>query len=256
MSKTYDVSTETFTLQSDSMILLAGQRYTQVCKDCHGSNFGGKVWLNEPLLGKISAPNLTKGKGGLPQDYSVKDWLLALRHGLRRDMTPLIVMPAHETAARTEEDLNAIIAYCSQMPAVESDLPKIEIGILGYILADLDKINLLPAEKIDHSKPMARSMKREVSVAYGKYLSMACEGCHRSNMKGGPPLAPGHPVVVDISSTGHVGNWSEDQFLTTIRTGNTPEGKHLDPSKMPWTSFKDYTDIELKAIFKFLTSIK
>lgn len=256
LNKKYEVARESFELQSDSSILVMGERYTQICKDCHGSDFGGKVWIDDPLLGRLVTANLTRGKGGLPADYSVEDWLLALRHGLKKDMTPLIVMPAQETNPRSQEDLNAIIAFLSQVPAVDNDLPKSKLRPLGYFLTDIDKLSLMPAEKIDHAQPMTRSVKREVSVEFGKYLAVTCEGCHRSNMKGGPPLAPGYPYIVDISSTGNVGKWTEDQFVNTIRTGNTPEGKQLDPAKMPWSAFKDYSDIELKALFKFLQSMK
>jgi len=74
-------------------------------------------------------------------------------------------------------------------------------------------------------------------------------------MKGGPPLAPGFPVVADISSSGNPGKWTEDQFMSTLKSGITPEGKKLNPEEMPWVAFKNYNDTELKALFMFLKSM-
>jgi hypothetical protein len=114
---------------------------------------------------------------------------------------------------------------------------------------------MIPAEKIDHARSLVVFMEPEVSVEYGKYLTNACQGCHRSDMKGGDPIAPGFPPVANISSSGNIGKWSEEQFINTLRTGLTPEGKSLDPKNMPWTMTKAYTDIELKALYKFLNTI-
>jgi mono/diheme cytochrome c family protein len=108
---------------------------------------------------------------------------------------------------------------------------------------------------IDHDRVLVKDVKVEVSVEYGKYLSIACQGCHRENMKGGDPVAPGFPLVADISSTGNPGKWTDEQFLNTLRTGTTPEGKVLKPQEMPWTMTQAYTDVELKALHMYLNSL-
>jgi hypothetical protein len=74
-------------------------------------------------------------------------------------------------------------------------------------------------------------------------------------MKGGEPIAPGFPVVADISSSGKPAQWTEAQFIETLRTGKTPEGKILKPEEMPWTMTKAYTEVELKALHLYLKSI-
>jgi hypothetical protein len=191
----------------------------------------------------------------LPKDHNTSDWVLALKHGVRKDGKPLLLMPSHEYTLLTAGDMNAIISYCSQLQPVDRELPQNELRFLGRILTDLDKIDMIPAEKIDHTRSLVASMEPEVSVEYGKYLSNSCQGCHRDNMKGGDPIAPGFPPVANISSSGNIGKWSEEQFINTLRTGLTPEGKSLDPKNMPWTMTKAYTDIELKALYKFLNTI-
>lgn len=257
INKLYAVTPQELNIVSDSATLAYGQRLitTKGCNDCHGTDLGGKVFIDDDALGFVVARNLTKGKGGLPADHTVKDWVLALKHGIRRDGKPLLIMPAHEYTLLTEGDMKAIIAYCSSLAPIDRVLPESSVGPLGRILTDFGKLPLLPAEMIDHSRKLAVDLKPEVSVQYGKYLSNACQGCHRENMKGGEPIAPGFPVVADISSTGNPGKWSPEQFMQTLRTGHTPEGKELNPQEMPWTMTKAYTDVELKALHLYLTSI-
>lgn len=114
---------------------------------------------------------------------------------------------------------------------------------------------MFPAEMINHERILVKEVKAEISIEYGKYLSTSCQGCHRENMKGGDPVAPGYPMVADISGSGNPGKWSDDQFIITLRTGKTPEGKILNPKEMPWTMAKEFNDVELKALHLYLNSL-
>lgn len=257
MHKEYSVAVQQLSIESDSATLAYGERLitTKGCNDCHGADLGGKAFIDDPALGLIIARNLTSGKGGLPADFGIEGWTLALKHGLRKDGSPLLFMPSQEYCHLTEKDMSAIIAYCLQLPPVDRELPESSIGPVGRVLTDLGKFPLLPAEMIDHSAKLAPDVKPEVSATYGKYLAIACQGCHRENMKGGEPVGPGFPVVADISSTGNISKWTTDQFMETLRTGKTPEGKVLNPKEMPWTMTKAYSDIELQALHQYLKSI-
>jgi cytochrome c553 len=207
------------------------------------------------ILGRLVSSNLTQGKGGLPKDHSVNDWILALKHGIRRDGKPLIFMPSHEFYLLSEEDMKAVIAYCATVPPVDNVVPEIKLGPVARILSDVGSFPLIPAEMVDHSHTLIKQVREEVSVEFGKYLSTSCQGCHKESMKGGEALAPGLPVVADISSTGNPGKWTEEEFIQTLRTGVTPEGKTLKPEEMPWPMAKELNDIELKALHKYLKSI-
>jgi mono/diheme cytochrome c family protein len=257
INKVYQVDAQPITITADSAQIAYGARLTVAkgCRDCHGDDLGGKIFINDAPLGLVVAKNLTKGKGGLPVEHTVSDWVLALKHGIRKDGKPLLIMPAHEYTLLTEPDMAAIIAYAQQVPNVDRELPEHSLGPLARILTDMNELPLLPAEMIDHSRPLAKEVKAEVSIEFGKYLTAACQGCHRENMQGGEPIAPGFPVVANISSSGNPGKWTEQQFITTLRTGKTPEGKILNPSEMPWNMTKAYTDTELRAIYMYLQSI-
>lgn len=257
LSQKYKFTLPVTELHADYAILAEGRRLmiTKGCQGCHGDDLGGKVWLDDALLGRIVAPNLTKGKGGLAKDYNANDWVRSLKHGLKRDSTSLKLMPSSEFTFLVEDDMHAIIAYCMSLHPIDRELPESSLGVLGYILTDYNQVPMIPAENIDHTRPLTKSIRREVSIEFGQYLAVACEGCHRKNMKGGAPVAPGFPEVADITSTGHPGNWTEQQFIEALKTGTTPEGKKLNPDEMPWIAFKDYTDVELKALFLYLQSL-
>jgi mono/diheme cytochrome c family protein len=257
INQKYVVQTPVLNIRYDSAQLTYGERLAIVkgCRDCHGDDMGGKVFVDDPGLGLLIGKNLTKGKGGLPNDYSTEDWVLALKHGIRRDGKTLLFMPSYEFTHLSEEDMSAIIAYAQSLKPVDRELPDHNLKPLSYILASLDKLPLIVAEKIDHSTELIKQVKSEVSVDFGKYLSTSCTGCHRPNMKGGDPIAPGFPVVPDVTTSGNVGKWTEDQFITVLRTGKTPEGKEIDPKNMPWPMTAAYTDTELKALYAYLKSI-
>lgn len=257
ITKKYAVQIEHIDVQADSAIIAEGARLASIkgCRDCHGSDLGGKMFTDDPLMGTLAAPNLTRGNGGLPAGFGVTDWVRVLKHGLDADSTSLFVMPSHKFAKLTESDMGAIVAYISQLAPIDRVFPEPRVGPLARVLTDLNQIPLLPAEYINHDEPMIREIKAEVSVGYGKYLSASCTGCHGENLKGGKAMAPGQPVPADISSTGHPGKWSEDQFIATLRTGKTPEGKSLDERYMPWPMTKSYTDVEMKALKMYLKSL-
>ena len=85
---------------------------------------------------------------------------------------------------------------------------------------------------------------------------MGCQGCHGKNYKGGPGTSPGEPPIPDLTTTGDVGKWSSDQFITALHTGKTPDGRTLS-GFMPWSTVgKAHTEEELKAIYQYLHELK
>ncbi|WPP48863.1 c-type cytochrome [Catalinimonas niigatensis] len=255
--KSYQIELKPLTISHDSVSLALGEHLSVIkgCTDCHASDLGGKVMVDDPAMGRLVTPNLTKGKGGLPADYSTEDWIKAIRHGLSRENTPLKLMPSQEFNLLTEKDLAALIAYCQSLAPIDRELPKLEIRPVGVLLTHFDKIPMVPAELIDHHREVVADIPNEVSLENGQYLATSCSGCHRTDLKGGDGHIPGSPKVADITGSGNVGKWTEGQFITALRTGGTPEGKHLDNNFMPWQMTKAYTDTELKSLYIYLKSL-
>ena len=258
INQKYSYTITDIKIPSDSVSISKGEHLYKIrgCIDCHGNDLSGKIYMDNSFLVKLTIPNLTKGKGGLPSDFSENDWIRVLTHGVDKDGKSLWIMPANESSQMSKEDIANLIAYCMSVNPVNTSLPKLhDIGPLGRIVIALDQAVVLPAEKINHSTQPEEKKIAEISAEYGKYLAVNCQGCHRTDLQGGGPLAPGYPDVPNITSAGEPGNWNEESFIKTIRTGVTPEGKKLRNEFMPWQNISSYSDDELRAIFLYLKSL-
>jgi cytochrome c553 len=258
IQKSYTFASEDLEIPSDSASLARGKHLVAIkgCQDCHGADLSGKIMIDDGAVGRLAASNLTHGKGGLPDHFSTADWVTALRHGIDKTGRPLIFMPSHETTLLSAQDMAAIIAYCQTVPPVDHELPSIDLGPVAKVMSYLDKMPLLSVEKIDHAKNMVAEADTTEGAAQGKYLAISCSGCHRTNFKGGDPLAPGLPPVPDLTLTGNVGKWTKGQFITTLRTGKTPSGHQMNSDDMPWKMTAQYEDKELSSLYAFFQTIK
>ncbi|MCO4294775.1 cytochrome c [Solitalea sp. MAHUQ-68] len=250
--KVYTVEAENINIPSDSASIELGKHLSIIkgCQDCHGTKLDGKVFFQDALLGTFSSANLTLLKNNTDQD-----WIKAIRHGIKKDGRPLIIMPSDKNMALSEKDLAALIAYCKTLQESKTDLPPISIGPLGKVLDALGMVHIYAAEKIDHSQGIIAEIKPEVSIEFGKYIAQTCTGCHQPNFKGGENLAPGGPHVPDLTKTGAVGKWTEEQFTSVLRTGKRPNGTQMNTEDMPWQMTREYSDVEIKALYKFLNTL-
>ena len=257
-NRKYTFEKERLNIKSDSATLARGKHLTIIkgCQDCHGTDLGGKIMNDDKPVGRLVASNLTKGKGGIPHDYTTADWITAFRHGVGKNGRALIFMPSHETTLLSKEDMSAIISYCQQVPKVDREFPSIQLGPVAYVMSYFDKMPLLSVEKIDHKRPMIARVDSAEGVQQGKYLAVSCSGCHRPDFKGGDPLAPGLPPVPDLTTTGNVGKWTQQQFIQTLRTGTTPSGHQLKNEEMPWQMTAQYEQKELASLYQFFRTIQ
>lgn len=66
---------------------------------------------------------------------------------------------------------------------------------------------------------------------------------------------PGEPLSAPKSA--NLGqSWSERDFVQTLRTGTTPNGKQLDLELMPWNRFKLLDEDELQVIWLFIRTLE
>ncbi|MCF3108227.1 c-type cytochrome [Niabella sp. CC-SYL272] len=258
MQERYAYAVAPVSIPSDSATLLRGAHLLAIkgCYECHGTQMAGKIVANDGMIGRITAANLTRGKGGLPADYTSEDWFRALQHGIGKDGRPLVLMPAQETTLMSESDIAAIIAYCNRLPPVHNQLPSTRIGPAARILAFFDKIPLLPVEKIDHLRTPDKVADTLEGIGQGKYLAASCSGCHGSDLKGGDALLPGMLPAPDFSFSGNAGKWTPEQFIHTLRTGTTPSGHSMKNEDMPWQMTARYTDKELASLYQYFRSLK
>jgi mono/diheme cytochrome c family protein len=258
INKTYTVAAEALnvTVPSDQTAIDEGKRIMTFrdCFACHGADLGGSSILDQDMFGKLYGPNLTMG--GIGKDFSDADYVRAIRHGLDKNGKPLVGMPADQFASMSNEDLGRIIAYIRSAPPVDKTTPQRVLTPFTKVLIALGALGTLPAETIDHTGKQVQAPQPGVSVDYGKYLSSTCQGCHKPDYSGGkvafgPPDAPPAP---NLTPAGNLAKWSDQDFITAMRTGKTPEGRQLNEF-MPWKSIASMTDDELKAVFVYLKSL-
>lgn len=263
MSKSYTIPAERLTLAvpTDAATIERGRHLVTAvgkCPDCHGERLQGTAMIDDPALGRLVAKNLTKGQGGIGATYTDADFVRALRHGVDPAGRPLLFMPAQEFMHFSDADLGAIIAYVKSVPPVDNVPPASSIGPLGRALYVAGQLELLPAELVDHNAPRPAAPAPGVTPEYGRYLALTggCMGCHGPGLSGGP--VPGTPPdfkpALNITSGGRLGQWSEADFISAMRTGVTKDGYKLDEF-MPWKAVGQLTDDELKALFAYLKSV-
>ncbi len=258
--KSYEVPISAFTVHNSPEIVAQGRHIAVIrgCVDCHAASFGGEIFIDEPAIGRLFASNLTSGEGGIARSYTDADWDRAIRHGIGPDGRPLLFMPSHEFYPLSDEDLNALVAYLKSLPPVDNRPVKNRLGPLGRALFLAGQIPLLPAELIDHYGTRPPAPPPGATVEYGAYLGTGCIGCHGDGYSGGKiPGAPPHfPTPTNITpdpETG-IGNWTEADFVRSMREGRRPDGSEIDPF-MPWQNFAQMTDMELQALYLYLQSL-
>jgi mono/diheme cytochrome c family protein len=254
INKNYDISPEQFDIPEQ--VEISRQNWPLMlidfCTDCHGPNLAGQVMDDDPLFGTLVSANLTSGIGGIGGTFSDADWIRALRHGVDNEGKPLVVMPAETLGKLSDQDLAIIIAYVKNFPPVDSELPEIRLGLLArlFMVTGLAP-DLLSAELIDHDAERPPDPVPGASAAYGEYLAFMCTVCHTEDLSGGPGAGEG----MNLTPGGQLADWSEEDFIQTIRTGVAPDGVRLDDEEMPWRILGRFSDQEFKAIWLYLQSL-
>lgn len=231
---------------------------TRGCTDCHASDLGGRVLMDEFPIGRLAAPNLTSGKGGLGARLDAAVIERAVRHGVGNDGRLLLFMPATDYSGLADADVADLIAYAKSVPAVDREVPAPAAGPLMRVLFLLGKAPLVYALKVDQHAPHAAAMAPAATVEFGRYVAQACTGCHNEHFSGGhvpgtPPKFPDARNITPDQQTG-IGNWTAAQFRAAITTGKRPDGTNLDPF-MPWKAFATMTDTEIAALWAFLQTV-
>jgi mono/diheme cytochrome c family protein len=255
----YDIPVERVAVSADPAVIVQGKHIVESrgCADCHGEDMAGGAVIEDAMIGYLYARNLTSGKGGHGGATTDADYVRAIRHGVGASGKPLRLMPAEEYYYLSDADLGAVISYLRTLPPVDNEPPRTRIGPLGRLLFLTGQVNLLSAEVIDHDAPRPVVPPQGVTADYGKYLSIGCTGCHGKGFSGGkvPGTPPDWPPAANLTPSGNLAKWTEGDFLNTLRTGLTPEGKQLNSDYMPWKNFGKMTEDELKATWMFLKTL-
>jgi mono/diheme cytochrome c family protein len=221
-----------------------------LCSACHsvqgapplsgGKNLAEDIGLP---LGDIYPPNLTPG--GDLANWTDGEILRAIREGTGKNGKPL-AMPVANLKNLSDEDVQAIIAYLRSQPPIQNPTPALRPTLLSLIMVGA---NLFDYRAEPVPGPV-RAPRLGPSAEYGEYLVRIsdCRDCHGPDLSGGKPPAPPGPNLRSVAF------WTQEQFITAMRTGKTPGGYPMKPP-MPWKQIGTLDDVELEALYEYLRAL-
>ncbi len=225
-----------------------------------GGEGSGRVWTDEGLPW-LTAPNITPDKETGAGTWTDDMLARAIREGIGHDGRTLFpVMPYQRYAAMSDEDLASLVVYLRTLPAIRNPLPKTVIPFPpGPLINSVPQPITAPVPAPDMSTPEKK----------GAYLvrMAVCEECHTPSdpqgnrlpgldFAGGFPLLDGARTVTSVNITpdpSGIPYYDEALFLSTMRTGRVI-ARELD-DMMPWATYRNMTDDDLKAMFAYLRTL-
>lgn len=245
------------------------------CVMCHLGEDGklsGKYMEDvTPEFGKIASMNITQHPERGIGKWTDGELYAFLRTGLRKDGSFNVFMPSYPNMA--DEDVYAIIAW------LHSDEPRLAPS---ERLKNPNKLTLLSKGLIQFVIRPSAMPKQAIplpdttnQVVWGRYLADGaydCYACHSASFTTLNALEPEKSVgfygggnkmlnlegetilsknITPDKATG-IGNWTEEQFVTALKTLRRPDGSVLRYPMMPYGML---TEGERKAIYAYLRTV-
>lgn len=253
----YEVNVPKIQILTDSASLARGASIaSSTCTSCHGGDLAGRNFFDDPTIGVVYSANLTPG--GITKDFTDEDWVRAIRYGVKPDGHGMFVMPVEYLGQMSDQDLGSLIGYLKTLPPSDKPQPDNHFTFLSQVMAGAGLFgDLYSCEILDLQDASPRTAPEfGESAEYGKYTMRihGCLTCHGEKMDGDKSPDPVSPACPNISMGGNMGKWTSVQFMETMRSGKTPEGKELNLEFMPWDEFRTMTDTELRAIYNYIQS--
>jgi len=280
--KKYDVPYPDITATTDSVVIARGRHLAlgpAHCISCHvpmekvREAEDGKVmplsggWELSIPPGTFRAPNITPdmetGIGKMTDGEIAR----TLRYSVNKNDGH--VFPFMPFQQLSDEDLTAVVSFLRSQEPVKHHVEPSEYSFLGKALMAFGMI-----KPVGPKSTPSKSIEIEPTIAYGSYIANAvanCNGCHtkrdfKTGAFVGEPFAGGTHFMPDAftegysfvtpnltphNETGIIAAWDEVAFIQRMRGGKIHNG-----TPMPWATFARMTDLELKAIYRYLNSLE
>jgi mono/diheme cytochrome c family protein len=225
------------------------------CVDCHGADGAGRVFVDDGGL-KLKGPAIHSGPGSLTLLYKPEDWERLLRHGVKPDGRPAMIMPSEDYNRFTDADLAALVVYTRTLPPAGGGAAVIELPLPVRALYGAGAIQDAAA-KIDHSLPVQKPVPEGVTLEHGQYVANMCKGCHGPQLAGGPVPGgpPDWPPAARLSKgDGNVmPRYSDAESLIALfRSGKRADGTPV--KVMPFETLSKVSDTDMRALHLYLKS--
>ena len=259
LARHVDVAVAPVALHSDAASIERGGYLfrSRGCGDCHGMDGAGAVVVDDGAL-HVRSPDITPAPTGVVARYTAVDWVRTIRHGVKPDGRPVMIMPSEEYNRLVDADLAAIVTYVRQLAPATGARAEVRLPMPVKALYAAGLVRDA-SEKIDHSLAPAQPVPEGITTAHGAYVANGCIGCHGARLTGGkipgappdwPPaarLAPGPGSALDRYP-------SAEPFMAMLKTGKRPDGSSVT-KVMPFVSLKEMNEVDVRALYLHLRSL-
>jgi mono/diheme cytochrome c family protein len=227
------------------------------CAGCHGDKGQGGIVVDEGGM-FVRAPDITASPQGVAAHYSDADWVRTIRHGVKPDGRPVMVMPSEEFNRLVDADVAAIVAYARQLPPASGKPAEVRLPMLVKALYAAGVVRDA-SEKIDHTLPPSQPVAEGVTAEHGAYVANACIGCHGKSLEGGkiPGAPPNWPPAAKLNAgpgSALARYPSAEPFMAMLKTGKRPDGSEVS-KVMPFDTLKELSDVDARALYLHLRAL-
>lgn len=203
------------TVPHDAASIAEGGRLARItgCRGCHGSDGGGRVLVDDPMLGRLVPPALAR----VAATESDAELDRTIRHGIGKQGQALFVMPTRAHRYLADEDSARIIAWMRSLkPRPDDVLATTSFGPVGR---GLILSGMLPASA--HPETVS-TPTRPTDV--GRYFTnVSCTACH--DLHTPRPTEDGKQVAPALAPMAAA--YDPAAFRTLLRTGVGMSGRDL-----------------------------
>jgi mono/diheme cytochrome c family protein len=261
MRRHVDVPAHPIVLRTDTPSIERG-RYlfnSRGCTDCHGASGQGRTFINDGKGMLVAGPNISPGPGNVVSHYLAEDWERTIRHGVKPNGRPLMIMPAEDYNRLTDDDLASLVAYVRQLPPVAGQGAVLQLPMPVKALYGLGLINDAAAT-IDHSLPPQQPVPEGVTAEHGRYVASMCMGCHGARLAGGkiPGAPPDWPAAAKLTpgqGSAMPRYVNAQAFVAMLRSGLRPDGSAVS-TVMPFEALKHLNDTDAQALYAYLSTLE
>jgi mono/diheme cytochrome c family protein len=245
LRRSYEARGTSVAIPADSASIAEGERLARIrgCPGCHESRLEGGMFVDEPMIARVAAPNLTTAV----REYSDAELEGIIRHGVRPDGRSVLAMPSDMFRLLDDADLGKILAYLHNAPEVPGQVRMRKLGPLGRLGIALGKFKPA-AEDVRRVEMLSDSFPAVGSpVARGAYLARTvCTECHGATLSGFAGETPDLRIAA---------GYSPEQFVRLMRTGVALGERELGlMSEAARGRFTHFTDEEIEALYAYLLS--
>jgi mono/diheme cytochrome c family protein len=138
------------------------------CADCHGADATGRKFVDDGKGFVLAGPAIGTGPGSVTVKYTPADWERTIRHGVKPDGRPALIMPSENYNGLTDDDVAALVAYLGALPPKRGSPAVLDLPLrvrMAYGFGALDDA----ATKIDHRRsPWRAAQEGPVAGAAGE----------------------------------------------------------------------------------------